>query len=136
METLDLTFINYKGKNISIAKFRCLRCEDPAEFGAYLSAVRCLKPDSNDSSTTTSGGCNGFLLPQPPFESSASKKDDGDGGLKQSQESWKCSSCGAKIGSKTVREIVEEMKNKVHKTSYLQPIQESISTALTSFSHV
>ena len=95
---------------ITFVSNRCKRCEDPTEGGTYVSALRCR-------------GCpeEGKLLCR------FGEEENFSGFV------WKCDRCGREVEGGEVEGELEAIKNKIRKTSYLEPLEVQLKNSKECF---
>ncbi|XP_060654179.1 SET domain-containing protein SmydA-8 [Drosophila nasuta] len=92
---------------------RCPRCEDPTEYGSYVSAMRCL----GDVSKT----CDGLQLPVEPLNE---------------QTQWKCDTCPMLVDAAYVTEVQTHMTEEVERLLAGSPTASEVELLLARLSQL
>ncbi|KAL7738539.1 hypothetical protein ACLKA6_006844 [Drosophila palustris] len=92
---------------------RCPRCEDPTEYGSYVSAMRCL----GDVSKT----CAGVQLPLEPLSD---------------QTQWKCDTCPMLVDAGYVTEVQTHMTEEVERLLASNPTASQVELLLARLSQL
>ncbi|XP_017864779.1 PREDICTED: protein msta [Drosophila arizonae] len=92
---------------------RCARCEDPTEYGSYVSALRCL----GDVSKT----CVGVQLPVDPLDE---------------KTQWKCDTCPMVVDAAYVTEVQTHMTEQVESLLAGRPTASQVELLLARLSQL
>ncbi|EDW00579.1 SET domain-containing protein SmydA-8 [Drosophila grimshawi] len=92
---------------------RCSRCEDPSEYGTYVSAMRCLGDVSKS--------CGGIQQPVDPLDE---------------QTQWKCDTCPMLVDAAYVSEVQTHMTDEVEKLLAGQPTASQVELLLARLSQL
>ncbi|KAH8413776.1 hypothetical protein KR222_007979, partial [Zaprionus bogoriensis] len=92
---------------------RCVRCEDPTEFGSYVSAMRCLGD--------VSSSCVGVQLPVQPLDE---------------HTQWKCNTCPMLVEAAYVAEVQTHMTKEVERLLSGRPTASQVELLLARLSQL
>ncbi|EDW60375.1 SET domain-containing protein SmydA-8 [Drosophila virilis] len=92
---------------------RCARCEDPTEYGSYVSAMRCLGDVSKS--------CVGVQLPLDPLNE---------------QTQWKCDTCPVLLDAAYVTEVQTHMTEEVDQLLAGRPTASQVELLLARLSQL
>lgn len=92
---------------------RCARCEDPTEYGSYVSAMRCLGDVSKS--------CVGVQLPVDPLDE---------------HTQWKCDTCPMIVDAAYVTEVQTHMTEQVEQLLAGQPTASQVELLLARLSQL
>lgn len=91
----------------------CTRCEDPSEYGSYVSAMRCLGDVSKS--------CDGIQLPVQPLDE---------------QTQWKCNTCPMLVDAAYVAEVQTHMTEEVERLLANRPTASQVELLLARLSQL